>query len=424
MGLVLAVCLAEKGHVITCIDKDGDKIKQLKMGNLPLYEQDLAEKLVNNKNSLIFTTSQHVAYKDARVIMITVPPEINEDGSANMDGIFEEVIQAAENLEHDCFVSIKSTVPIGTNEKLEKVMREHLVHDVYVEFVSNPDFLRLGKAVNDLLNVSHIVVGIESEAAEKVMREVYEGFHRPFVVMNRRSAELLKYAVHGMISIQNSFMDEMANICEATEANIEDVARGLEYNLRIGKHFMHNCLGYGDMSYINENKSLKYCGILNEINMKTVEAAIEADEIQRWRLLNRGKKYFDSYTGLTIAILGLAYKPGTDNIDHSLALSYIRSLLEMGGEIKVWDPVAMNNLKKHYPTEVTYCASIEETISDADICFIFTKWSDIQFFDVYCYAQYMKSPIILDAVNCYSLCDAEEAGIVYESIGRKMIDGR
>ena len=423
-GLALAACLAEKGHVVTCIDKDSNRMNQLKMGDLPFYEQQLAEKLANNKSNLIFTTSQCDAYKNARVIMISAPSEINEDGSANMEGIFEMVIQAAKKLEQDCFVSIKSAVPIGTNEKAEKLMREHLVHDVNVEFVANPDLFRLGNAVNDLLNVSHIVIGTETEAAETVMREVYEGFHRPFVVINRRSAELLKYAVDGMLSIQNSFLDELANICEKTEANIEDIARGLGCNLGIGKHYMQNCLGYGEQSYIKGNKSLKYCGILNEVNMRTVEAAMESNAIQKWRLLNKGNKYFDSYSGLTIAILGLACKPGTDNIDNSLALCYIQSLLKMKGKMKVWDPVAMNNLKKLYPAEVTYCASVEETIEDADICFIFTKWPDIQFFDVYGYAQYMKTPIILDAVNCYSLCDAEEAGVVYESIGRKMIDGR
>lgn len=425
MGLVLAVCLAEKGHNVTCIDEDSDKIEQLKRGHSPFYEQKVAEKLVNNKNRLNFTTDYRIAYKEARVIIITTPITINEDGTVNADIIYDIVIQAAEEIERDCFVTIKSTVPIGTNDQAESIMREHLTQDIHVEFVSNPDFLRLGSAVDDLLNASHIIVGVESEAAEAAMREVYEGFQLPFVVINRRSAELLKYAANGMLSVQISFMNELADVCESVGASIEDIARGIDWDSRVSKQFMQSCLGYGEIPYIKESKSLSCYGALDGVDMRTVRAAVETHEIKKWRLMNKGKKYYADYKGLTIAILGLASKPGTDDIDQSPAVSYIQSLLEKEvNDIKVWDPIAMNNLKQLYPDEVTYCSSIEKAISEADICFILTEWPEIKYFDVYDFATYMKHPIVLDGQNCYSLCDMEEAGIVYESIGRRSIDGR
>jgi len=356
--------------------------------------------------------------------MITTRADTSEDGSANLQSVYKVIVDAAEYLEKDCFIIIKTTVPVETNEKAEIVMRESLVNDVHIEFVSNPDFLRLGNAVNDLLNASYIVVGAESEAAETVMREVYEGFHLPFVVINRRSAELLTYAANGMLSVQIGFMHELANICEAVGANIEDVTRGMEWEDRISKQFVQTCLGYGEVPYIKESKSLHYLSTLHEVDARTMRASIETSEIQKWRLLNKGRKYYPTYTDVTIAILGVSCKSGTDDIECAPALSYIKVLLEEGGKVKVWDPVAIKQFKKLYSNEVTYCQTIEETIRGADICFILTQWPDIKYFDVYEFTECMKIPIVIDAVNCYSLCDVEEAGIVYESIGRKTVDGR
>ena len=424
IGLVHAVCFAEVGHEVTCIDENQEKVELLQRGELFFYEPKVFDLMKKNSSRLHFTYEKQAAYTSADLIIITVPADIKEDGSSSLHNVYKIITEAAEYLEKDCFIIVKTTVPIGTNDNAERVMRECLANDVQIEFVSNPDFLRLGNAVDDLLNASRIVIGAESEAAERVMREVYEGFHLPFVVINRRSAEMLTYAANGMLSVQIGFMHELANVCEAVGANIEDVTRGMHWEDRIAKQFVQTCLGYGEIPYKKESKSLNYFSKLYEVDVRTLRASIETSEVQKWRLLNKGRKYYSSYADITVAMLGVSCKSGTDDIDCAPALSYVKVLLEEGANVKVWDLAAINHFKKIYANEVTYCQTIEETLSGADICFIFTKWPDIKYFDVYEFSQHMKCPIVIDAVNCYSLCDIEEAGVVYESIGRKMIDSR
>lgn len=423
IGLVHAVCFAEGGHDVTCIDEK-EKVELLKSGNLPFYEPEVWDLLRQNRDMLHFTNNKEEAYRYADFIIIAIPPLINEDGLLNMDNIRNCVADAAKYAGKDCVITIKSPVPVGTHEEMEQMMNEELANNVRVEFVVNPDSLRLGSAVHDFFHASHIVIGIESEYGEAVMREAYKHVQSPFVIINRRSAELLKYAANGLKAVQNGFMLELAAICEKSGANIEDIIRGLEQDRRISKQFIQTNLGYGEVPYIKENQMLSYFSQLHEIDPRTLRAATETHEIHKWRLLNKARKYYHDFAGLSIAILGISCKPETDMIEHAPALSYIKVLLEEGGIIKVWDYAALECVRKIFGDDIEYCSSIEEAISGADICFIFTKWHDIKYFDVYDFTEYMEHPIVLDAVNCFSLCDVEEAGLVYESIGRKKIDGR
>mgnify|MGYP003550327041 FL=1 len=423
IGLAHAACFAEGGHEVTYFDEDEEKVKLLKSGKLPFYEPDVEEALKNNKSRIHYTTEMREAYKSADFIILALPADINEDGSINMENTYKCVEEAAKQVEKDCIITIKSTVPIGTHEQAEQLMKEQLVHNVRIEFVVNPDFIRLGDMVNDFFHASHIIIGVETEFGEAMMREAYKHLYIPFVIIHKRSAELLKYAANGLMTVQNGFMHELARLCEDSGTNIEDIARGLEQGHKIGKQFIQTNLGYGEVPYIKESQSLYYYSKLHEVDFGTLKAAVKTHEWQKWRLLNKARKYYPDFKGVSIAMVGVSSKPGTGMLELAPAVDYIKALLKEGAIIKVWDP-AIDQVKDIFAHTIMYGSSIKETIYDADICFIFTKWQDIQYFDVYDYAEYMKHPIVLDGVNCYSLCDIEEAGIVYESIGRKTINGR
>lgn len=422
VGLVTGVCLAEVGHYVTCVDVDEKKVELMKKGISPIYEPGLDLLMSNNMDKLNFTVDYKSAYKDADVIFIGVGTPEKKDGSANLSYVFEVAEQIAKNIEKECVVVIKSTVPIGTNDKIESFIKNNMKNDIEIHIASNPEFLAQGTAVKDTLYSSRIVIGAESEYAANVLREVYSHFQSPIVVTNRRSAEMIKYASNDFLALKISYINEIANLCEIVGADIEDVAKGMGFDKRIGNKFLNAGIGYGGSCFPKDTKALNWLASFNDNELKTIKAAIEVNENQKFKLLKKSKKYYNDFRELNVAILGLTFKPGTDDLREAPSLVNIPIMIEEGCNIKAWDPIGIDKFKKIYPNEINYCDTIQETLDDTDICFIFTEWDEIKNLDIKEFEKRMKNPIIMDGRNCYKLDKFSDTKIIYESIGRKIIN--
>jgi UDPglucose 6-dehydrogenase len=422
VGLVTGVCLADKGHSVACVDIDEQKVELMSSGISPIFEPGLEELMVKNMERLNFTTNYKEAYKNADVIFIGVGTPEKHDGSANLNFVYSAATQIAKSIENDCVIVVKSTVPVGTNDKIEDLIKANLEHNVKVNIASNPEFLAQGTAVRDTLHPSRIVIGVEDTSAGEVLQEVYKGFEAPIVVTNRKSAEMIKYASNDFLALKISFINEIANLCENIGANIEDVALGMGFDNRIGNRFLNAGIGYGGSCFPKDTKALHWLANFHDTELKTIKAAIDVNENQKLKLIKKSRKYHESLKGLNVAVLGLTFKPGTDDLREAPSLVNIPIMLEDGANIKAWDPVGINNFQKRYPDEITYCYSIEETLQEADICFIFTEWDEVKDFDLSKYSQLMRNPLILDGRNCYDLTSAENAKIIYDSIGRETVN--
>lgn len=421
VGLVAGVCFAERGQQVICVDVDESKINKMKSGISPIYEQYLEELMKKNykEGKIDYTTDYRSAYKNADFIFIGVGTPERIDGSANLDYVFEVSKQIAESVEKDCVIVIKSTVPIGTNDEIEKYIKENLKHKVNINVASNPEFLAQGTAVKDTLQASRIVIGTENKETEQKMLDLYENFNLPIVSTDRRSAEMIKYASNDFLALKVSFMNDVANLCEIVGANIEDVAKGMSYDKRIGGKFLKAGCGYGGSCFPKDTKALHYLASQQGYELKTVKAAIEVNKNQKLILLKKAREKFKTFRGLNVAILGLTFKPGTDDLREAPSLENIPILLEEGANIKVYDPVGMDNFKKKYPTDIIYANTIQEALKDADLCFIFTDWDEIKSIKPEDYIKLMKSPNVYDGRNIYDLNDMKN--IEYYSIGRSKI---
>ncbi|HAT4114044.1 UDP-glucose dehydrogenase family protein [Clostridium perfringens] len=423
VGLVTGACLSEVGHNVTCVDVDEKKVEIMKKGISPIYEPGLDELLEKNykEGRLDFTTDYKNAYKNADIVFIGVGTPERADGSANLDYVFTVCSQIAENLENDCLVVVKSTVPIGTNDKVEAFLKENVKDGIHIEVASNPEFLAQGTAVVDTLKASRIVIGVESERAENTLREVYERFNQPIVATNRRSAEMIKYASNDFLALKISFMNEIANFCEIVGADIEDVAKGMSYDPRIGDKFLRAGIGYGGSCFPKDTKALHWLANDNGYEIKTIKATIEVNQNQKLKMFREAKKRFGDLKGKKVAVLGLTFKPGTDDLREAPSIVNVRRLLDEGAEIVAYDPVGIENFKKLYPTEIEYVNNPGEALKDADMAFLFTEWKEIKMLELSIYETLMKTPIVFDGRNCYSIKDVEKLNVEYHSVGRKVV---
>ena len=325
VGLVAGVCFAEKGHKVICVDVDEKKVELMKSGVSPIYEQDLEKLMRKNykEGRLDYTIDYKLAYKDADAIFIGVGTPEMPDGSANLSYVAVVSRQIAETIEKDCLVVVKSTVPIGTNDKVEQFIKDSLVNDVKVEVASNPEFLAQGTAVRDTLHAKRIIIGTESSRAEKLLREIYKPFELPIVSVNRRSAEMTKYASNDFLALKISYMNDIANLCELVGANIEDVAKGMSYDDRIGSNFLSAGIGYGGSCFPKDTKALKYLAKKNGYRLKTIEAAVDINIAQKTKLFNKANDRLITFKDLKVAVLGLAFKPGTDDLREAPSLDNV-----------------------------------------------------------------------------------------------------
>lgn len=424
VGLVTAVCLAHKGHDVACVDVDENKIELLQSGKSPIYEKDLEELMQQNTERLTYTVDYQTAYKDADVIFIGVGTPEKKDGSANLTYVYEVAKQIAQSAEKDCVVVVKSTVPIGTNDKVEAVLQKEKVHAVNLEVASNPEFLAQGTAVRDTLHTSRIVLGVESEYAENVLREVYEGFEAPVLVTNRRSAEMIKYASNDFLALKISYVNEIANLCELVGADIQDVTAGMGLDPRIGNQFLNAGIGYGGSCFPKDTKALHWLANFHDYEIKTIKAAIEVNEQQKIKLFKKSRKYYESLNGLTVAVLGLTFKPGTDDLREAPSLVNVPMMLDEGAVVHAWDPVGQNNFQhamerytEYDLNNIKYFATPQEAVKNADICFIFTEWPEIKAMQPEDFLQ-MKQPIVMDGRNCFNMQRMSQNDLKYEAIGR------
>ena len=420
VGLVAGACFAERGHQVTCVDVDEKKVEIMKKNISPIYEEGLQELMEKNHKAgrLDYTTDYKSAYKDADAIFIGVGTPEQPDGSANLAYIATVSRQIAESIEKDCLIVVKSTVPIGTNDKVEQFIKDFLVHDVKVEVASNPEFLAQGRAVKDTLEAKRIVIGTESKEAEKILMEIYEPFNLPIVSVNRRSAEMIKYASNDFLALKISYMNDIANLCELVGANIEDVAKGMSYDPRIGANFLKAGIGYGGSCFPKDTKALKYLAKQHGYKLRTVEAAVDVNAEQKTKLYKKASDRLITFNGLKVAVLGLTFKPGTDDLREAPSLDNVKLLLEKGANIYAYDPVGEENYIKKYPTEINYVKSPEEALKNANVCFIFTEWDEIKNVKPEEYKKLMKTPLVYDGRNIYDLKEMKKNGIEYYSIGR------
>ena len=426
VGLVAGVCFAEKGHNVTCVDVDEKKVRLMESGVSPIYEEGLEELMRKNNATgrLHYTTDYQNAYRDVDAIFIGVGTPEQPDGSANLSYIATVSRQIAESVERDCLVVVKSTVPVGTNDKVEQFIRDFLIRDVKVEVASNPEFLAQGSAVHDTLHAARIIIGTESREAEAVLKKIYEPFELPIVSVGRRSAEMIKYACNDFLALKISYMNDIANLSTRVGADIDAVAEGMSYDARIGSRFLNAGVGYGGSCFPKDTKALKYLARQNGYTLRTVEAAVDVNAEQKTKLFHKASNRMITFQNLKVAVLGLAFKAGTDDLREAPSLDNVQLLLESGADLYAYDPVAADNFKKRYPEganekgTIQYVSTPEEALEGANICFIFTEWGEIRAVTPETFKEKMRIPLVYDGRNLYSLDAMREAGVEYYSIGR------
>lgn len=427
VGLVAGVCFAEVGHQVTCVDIDENKVKMMKQGISPIYETGLEELMQKNYKAgrLNYTTDYVSAYKESDAVFIGVGTPEQPDGSANLSYIATAARQIAETIEKNCLVVVKSTVPVGTNDKVEQFINDFLVHDVRVEVASNPEFLAQGTAVHDTLHAKRIIIGTESKWAEELLGKIYEPFHLPIVSVNRRSAEMIKYASNDFLALKISYMNDIANLCELVGADIHDVAKGMSFDERIGSKFLNAGIGYGGSCFPKDTKALEYLAKQNGYELRTVKAAIDVNTDQKTILFKKASRRLITFHGLKVAVLGLTFKPGTDDLREAPSLGNIPLLLGQGADIYAYDPVGMDNFRRKYPAgengrgTIKYVNKPEEALSGANVCFIFTEWDEVKAVKPADYKSYMRTPLVYDGRNIYEIDAMKAAGVEYYSVGRK-----
>jgi UDPglucose 6-dehydrogenase len=426
VGLVTGTCFAETGNNVTCIDIDAKKIESLKQGKSPIYEPGLDVLLERNiKESRIqFTTSLEDGIKDAKAIFLALPTPPGKDGSADLQYVLNVAESLGKIITTYTVIVNKSTVPVGTAEKVSNVLAKYLDKELY-DVVSNPEFLREGVAVDDFLKPDRVVIGTSSEKARKVMDELYQPYVRqgnPIYFMDERSSEMTKYAANSYLAMRISFMNEMANLCEKTGANVDWVRIGMGADSRIGKRFLFPGIGYGGSCFPKDVKALGYTALEMDYDFKLVNVVMEVNELQKRVLGRKLKNYFGTdLSGHKFAIWGLAFKPETDDIRDAPAIELINELLAAGAEVSVFDPEAMNNVKQMLGDKIHYAKDQYDALQGASALAVVTEWSEFRNPDFERIADLLKHPAIFDGRNVYSLEKMQELAFYYESIGRTII---
>ena len=339
VGLVTGACFAEKGYHVTCLDSNENKIQFLNNEGCPIYEPELEELIENNKKRgrLFFTTDYQTTYKKADFIFICVGTPEKQDGKADMQDVDLCALQIAEHVEQDCIIIIKSTVPIGTNQRIEKLIKENLKHSIKIDVVSNPEFLSQGSAVNDMLYASRIVIGTENIEVEQKMLYLYKPFECPIISVSRSSAELIKYAANNFLALKISYINDIANLCELIGTDIQEIVSGMCLDERIGSHFFNAGIGYGGSCLEKDAKALCYTATQLGYKLRTIESSLIVNQEQKLRLFNKASKIVD-LRNLRVAVLGLTFKPNTDDIRKAPSLENFPLLLEQGNNIVAFDP--------------------------------------------------------------------------------------
>ncbi len=424
VGLVTGTCFAETGNNVTCVDIDEQKISSLRAGKITIYEPGL-DNLFNrniNQDRLSFTTSLKEGIQGAQVIFLALPTPPGEDGAADLRYVLGVARELGGLLQHYTVIVDKSTVPVGTAERV--VVEIKASAKAEFDVVSNPEFLREGVAVEDFMKPDRVVIGSSTERARKIMETLYAPFVRqgnPIIFMDERSAELTKYAANAFLATKITFMNEIANLCEKVGADVDSVRRGLGTDNRIGKRFLFPGIGYGGSCFPKDVQALAKTSADNAYDFQILKSVMAVNESQKTKLLHQIRNHFGDLKGKTIAFWGLSFKPHTDDIREAPALYNIEELLAEGVIIRAHDPEAMDNVKLVMGDRITYHHTPYAAAKGADAIFIATEWPEFRAPDFGKLADVMKSKTIFDGRNLYDLHDMMDIGFTYVSIGRKSI---
>lgn len=423
VGLVTGVCLSDIGHRVTCIDIDENKVARMKKGISPIYEPGLDDLMSKNikENRLLFTTDCRQGIEEADVIYIAVGTPQQADGSANLQYIEQVALDIANNLEKDSIVVIKSTVPVGTNDHVKNLIQKNLKADVKISMVSNPEFLREGSAIHDSFYGDRIVIGTDDVKTADIMEEVNKPFNVPVFKTTIRSSEMIKYAANAFLATKISFINEIANICEKLGADVEHVANGMGLDKRIGTQFLKAGIGYGGSCFPKDTHALIQIAGNVEHDFDLLKSVITVNNNQQASLVGKIKNVLGDMEGKQVAMLGLAFKPNTDDMREAASIVIANDLVKMGAKVVAYDPIATENAKRILPNEVQYVYSVEEAVKNADVALIVTEWDDIKEFPIEQYIDLMKQPIIFDGRNCHGLEYVKKFNVDYYSVGRPAV---
>ncbi|WP_079507420.1 UDP-glucose dehydrogenase family protein [Mesobacillus jeotgali] len=421
VGLSTGVCLAEIGHHVICIDVDERKIATLKQGKSPIYEPGLEELLIKNSSAgrLAFTSSHKYGLNDADIIIIAVGTPQSDDGRADLKYIEQASKDLAEHIVRDSIVVIKSTVPIGTNDYVKQLLLGQLKNKVKIRMVSNPEFLRQGSAIQDTLKADRIIIGCEDIEASNIIQEMYRPLNVPFLLTDTRSAEMIKYASNAFLAMKISFINGIANLCEAVGADVVDVSKGMGLDKRIGSAFLNAGIGYGGSCFPKDVKALLHTSKEHGMPLSLLEQTIAINEKQQEFLVKKALDRFGTLTGKKIGILGLSFKPETDDMREAPSIRISRALTALGAEVTAYDPVAITNARQVIGDIITYTDAPIKAANGADALFIVTEWEEFRKLEFEAILGVMKNRIIFDGRNCLDEEDLRECGTIeYYSVGR------
>ncbi|MBS1524014.1 MAG: UDP-glucose/GDP-mannose dehydrogenase family protein [Bacteroidetes bacterium] len=425
VGLVTGTCLAETGNQVACVDINKQKVEMMQNGKLPIYEPGLELLFVRNiqQGRLHFTTDLASAIADAKIIFMALPTPPGEDGSADLSYVLGAAKDIAKLIREYKVIVTKSTVPVGTADKVAAVIRENT--NVEFAIVSNPEFLREGVAVEDFMKPDRVIIGTTDERARRIMGEVYAPYVRqgnPIIFMDERSSELTKYAANSFLATKISFMNEIANLCELVGADVDMIRRGIGADDRIGRRFLFSGIGYGGSCFPKDVQALAKSSEENQYDFKILNAVMSVNKTQRAVFVEKVKKYFNGdLKGKKFALWGLAFKPETDDIREAPALFVIDELLKAGADVAVFDPEAMNNVKALVGNKISYGTDQYDVLENADALLIMTEWSVFRTPDFDQIAKLLKNKTIFDGRNLYDLQKMIDCGFYYNSIGRKIV---
>lgn len=427
VGLVTGTCLAETGNEVICVDINEKKVEMMKAGKLPIYEPGLEQLFHRNiaQDRLKFTSNLAEGIAEAKIIFLALPTPPGGDGAADLSYVLGAAGDIAKIITEYKVIVTKSTVPVGTADKVTAAMQQHAAPGVEYAVVSNPEFLREGVAVEDFMKPDRVVVGTTDERARKLMAELYGPYVRqgnPIIFMDERSSELTKYAANSFLATKISFMNEIANLCELVGADVDMVRRGIGADDRIGKRFLFAGIGYGGSCFPKDVQALAKSAEENQYDFKILNSVMEVNEIQKNVLTEKVKKYYKGdLAGKHFALWGLAFKPETDDIREAPALYIIDALLAAGATVSAFDPEGMNNVKALLGDKITYAANQYEALKDADALLIVTEWSLFRTPDFGRIEELLKAKVIFDGRNLYDLDKMIDCGFYYNSIGRQEV---
>ncbi|OFX22262.1 MAG: UDP-glucose 6-dehydrogenase [Bacteroidetes bacterium GWA2_31_9] len=428
VGLVTGTCFAETGITVTCVDIDENKIKMLNNGKIPIYEPGLEDMVQRNvaKERLFFTTDIKESLVECEAVFIAVGTPPDEDGSADLQYVIGVAREIGKNMNQYIVVVTKSTVPIGTAKKVKAAVQDELNKrgsNLKFDVASNPEFLKEGNAIDDFLKPDRIVIGLESEDAEKIMKRLYKAFvlnNHPILFMDVPSAELTKYAANAMLATRISFMNDIANLCEIVGADVNLVRKGIGSDTRIGHKFLYPGVGYGGSCFPKDVKALIKTAKENNYTLEVLQSVENVNDRQKSVLFNKLNNYFNgNLKGKTISIWGLSFKPNTDDMREAPALVIIDKLIEAGAKVNAYDPVAMHECERKIGNKIHYAKDQYEALIDSDALLVVTEWNEFRVPNFKVMEKLMKTKVIFDGRNIYDIAEVKESGFEYFCMGRK-----